>query len=384
MERSILQSSSSYYGNIGLLAAFIYFAEYYHSFFWVLWVVYALVPILDHFLPPSLYNPTAEEEKVLLNQKLRWVVPIYLFIAMCWITLFWSIDYVYRTPMTPFEFLCFGLILGNIGIICFEYDHELYHRKDKLARFVGSWDMLKSLYIHLYSSHVKGHHKLVATPMDMATGKKDQSFYAFLFPSLKQALVSAWETEGAAMAKQNKSVWNIENRMMWWLGAEFAFTSGIFYLYGLKCLIFFLFQAAVTVFILEEFNYFTHYGLQRKRLANGDYEPVNDKHAWSAHQFLENIIQLGVQRHPDHHANAYRPYQILRAVTDGPTLPCGYFMCVIIAAVPPVWFAMANPLLEGYTSEGKPNDKQHQRSNLVFNTWLTVQAAFVSALAFLV
>jgi hypothetical protein len=164
---------------------------------------------------------------------------------------------------------------------------------------------------------------------------------------------------------------------------EVLFTYWVFHNYGPRVLLFFFIQAFVTITILEEFNYFTHYGLVRNKLSNGEYEPVKPKHSWSAHQLLENIIQLGLQRHPDHHANGYRPYQILRAVTDGPTLPCGYFPCVVISLVPPVWFRMTHPILEGIGKDGKASDQQIAQSRNVFLAWMAFQAAFASAAPYL-
>ena len=382
MDGLILRSSSSYYGNIFLLGVFIYVCETYHTFYWMLWVMYVLIPIIDHFLPPSLSNPTPEEEKVLMKQK-RFLIPIYLFLAMSWITFFWGLGYLYKTEMTWFQFLTFSVVFGNIGILSLEHGHELIHKKGKIGRIVGIIDSMKALYMQLYSEHVKGHHKWVATPNDKGTGKFGQSFYEFFPVSFLSSYTCTWTREVERLKKSNRGAFSPHNRMIIWMTCQSVFTYLIYHFYGARVLLFFILQAFTTIVILEEFNYFTHYGLLRKKLSNGEYEPVQPRHSWSAHQLLENIIQLGLQRHPDHHTSGYRPYQVLRAFTDGPVLPCGYIPCLVITLFPPVWFKMTHPILEGFSKDGKANDQQKKTSTNTFLSWMTLQAIFVSSLPFL-
>ena len=289
MDGQLLRSSSSYYGNILLLGIFIYISETYHTYFWMLWVMYVLIPIADHIIPPSLSNPTPEEEKVLIKQK-RFLIPIYLFIIMNWITYFWSFSYLYRTEVTWFEFLTFCFVFGNIGIIGMEYDHELIHKKDKIGRLVGNINLVKSLYMQFYSEHAKGHHKWVATPLDKGTGKFGQSFYEFFPPSFLSSYTCTWTREVERLKKQNRGAFSIYNKMIIWMACQSVFTYLIFHFFGAKVLLFFVVQAFITIVILEEFNYFTHYGLTRKKLANGEYEPVQPKHSSGFKIFNDPIL----------------------------------------------------------------------------------------------
>ena len=379
MDGLILRSSSSYYGNIFLLGAFIYICETYHTFYWMLWVMYVLIPIIDHILPPSLSNPTPEQEKVLMKQK-RFLIPIYLFIVMTWVTYAWAFNYLYKTEMTWFQFLTFCLVFGNIGILSLLYDHELFHKKDTLGRLIGNLDLIKHLAMHQYLEHVKGHHKWVATPLDMNTSRYGQSFYEFFTQSFTASFTSTWEREVLKLQKKNKAAFSPYNKMIQLVTCEIAFTYLVFHFYGAKVLLFFVIQAFLSLFILEEFNYFSHYGLLRKKLENGDYEPVQPKHSWSSHQLVANIIQVGLQRHPDHHTNSYRPYQVLRACTDGPALPCSYISCLVITLVPPVWYRITHPILEGYKKDGKASEQQLKESQNAFLSWAALQTIFVSAL----
>jgi alkane 1-monooxygenase len=285
--------------------------------------------------------------------------------------------------MTNFEFLTFTLIFGNIGIISMEHSHELIHKKSKIGRFIGQVDFVKNLYMHIYSEHVKGHHRWVCTPLDKGTSTYGQSFYDFFPKSFFNSYTCTWDREVLRLQKEGRSKFSLYNKMITWTLCEILFTYSVYHFYDSRVLLFFVSQAFVSITILEIFNYFTHYGLTRKKLPNGEYEPVQPKHSWSAHQLIQNVIQLGVQRHPDHHANAHRPYQILRASTDGPAYPCGYLTCTLIALLPPVWFKMTHPIIEGFNKDGKANDQQKNTSKNVFLMWMVVQATFTSIAPFL-
>ena len=379
MDGVIIRSSGTYYGSIFLLGIFIYVCETYHTFYWMLWVMHVLIPLIDHFLPPSLSNPTPEEEKVLMKQK-RFLIPIYLFIIMSWITFFWGLGYLYKTEMTWFQFLTFTLIFGNFGILSMLHDHELLHKKDKLGRLIGNIDFMKHLAMHQYSEHIKGHHKWVATPLDLNSSRYGQSFYQFFSTSFIASFTSTWKREVIRLQKENRSPLDLHNKVIHWVACEVGFTYFIYHFYGAKILLFFILQALISLFILESFNYLTHYGLVRKKLDNGDYEPIQPKHSWSSHHLIANIIMVGVQRHPDHHTNSYRPYHVLRAFTDGPALPCSYISGLVITLVPQVWYRITHPIIEGYLKDGKASEQQLKESRNAYVCWAALQSLFVSVL----
>ena len=66
-----------------------------------------------------------------------------------------------------------------------------------------------------------------------------------------------------------------------------------------------------AVLILEIINYVEHYGLRRKRLEDGTYEKVTIRHSWNAPHRMSNYLLFKLQRHSDHHENAFKPYQTL-------------------------------------------------------------------------
>jgi len=57
------------------------------------------------------------------------------------------------------------------------------------------------------------------------------------------------------------------------------------------------------------------------------------------------VLLYHLQRHSDHHANPLRRYQALRHFDEAPQLPTGYAGMIVLAAVPPLWRRVMDPLL---------------------------------------
>ena len=67
MVRAYLDSHWPYYLVSVLTACFIPVIEWYGSYLYLLWIVYAFTPFLDTLIPLDEINPTEEEEKVLMR-----------------------------------------------------------------------------------------------------------------------------------------------------------------------------------------------------------------------------------------------------------------------------------------------------------------------------
>lgn len=110
--------------------------------------------------------------------------------------------------------------------------------------------------------------------------------------------------------------------------------------FGWRALVFHLVYSLIILLQFEAIEYLEHYGLERKLIPGSDgiYEAVNTKHSWNAPQVLSNYMLFKVQRHSDHHANAYKPYQVLDSFAESPLLPYGYSVCLMLVMNPSVWF----------------------------------------------
>jgi alkane 1-monooxygenase len=113
--------------------------------------------------------------------------------------------------------------------------------------------------------------------------------------------------------------------------------------FGIGILPFLLIQAVIGFSLLEVVNYLEHYGMLRQRTGadgTGRYERVDPSHSWNSNNIATNVLLYHLQRHSDHHANPTRRYQTLRDFEESPVLPTGYAGLIILALVPPLWFAV--------------------------------------------
>jgi len=120
--------------------------------------------------------------------------------------------------------------------------------------------------------------------------------------------------------------------------------------YGMTGLKVMLSVAFLTQWICDNTNYIEHYGLRRRVLVDsGKFEVVWWVHSWDTPNVLTNTLLFKIQRHPDHHTNANRPYQILRTYRHAPQLPTGYAGMIVLSWFPPLFRYVMDPLVEQYT-----------------------------------
>ena len=105
---------------------------------------------------------------------------------------------------------------------------------------------------------------------------------------------------------------------------------------------FLIIQAVYGFSLLEVVNYLEHYGLLRRKNADGRYERCQPEHSWNSNHTVTNLFLYHLQRHSDHHANPTRKYQTLRHFEDSPQLPSGYAGMITLAYLSPLWFAVMN------------------------------------------
>lgn len=66
-------------------------------------------------------------------------------------------------------------------------------------------------------------------------------------------------------------------------------------------------------------------------------------HAWSA---IDSAMTMRIQRHSDHHAHKFRPYQVLRRLERAPTMPYEYVQMLLLALCPPLYWHVINPMCD--------------------------------------
>ncbi|MDJ0365122.1 alkane 1-monooxygenase [Hymenobacter sp. H14-R3] len=232
-----------------------------------------------------------------------------------------------------------GICLAALGI---NVAHELGHRSRPAEQRLALVLLLSCLYLHFFIAHNRGHHRHVATPLDPATSRLHEPFWAFLPRVLAGEYRSAGQLEATRLRRAGRRVWSGRNQLLGFLLAQAVAMGLVLSLFGLAALLAWLGAAVVGVVILQLVNYVEHYGLQRRRTAEGLYERVQPHHSWNSEHLLGRIVLYELTRHSDHHYQAARPYQTLRFHPTSPQMPTGYPGMMLLATIPPLWFRVMN------------------------------------------
>lgn len=350
---------------IGFFTAFIIpslvIAGYYLGGYWnYLAIVFSflIIPAIDQSLGIDTSNVPADEAKMKSEEF------FYRFVTYCWTYfqlafLFWGAFVVTTGALSGLGewigfVVGFALVTGGIGITV---AHELGHKKPVLERFYSKALLMTVCYMHFYIEHNRGHHVHVATPADPATAKKRESFYAFWVRSVFGGYKHAWTIEAESLQRNGKSILSLHNQMIQFAILPLIFCAALTlitsYVAGRatwEVPVFFFGQSFLSFTLLELVNYVEHYGITRKEISPGRYERVNPIHSWNASHLLSNFFLFQLQRHSDHHAYAHKRYQVLNHYDESPQLPFGYPTMIMIATVPPLWFALMDKRLEQWQS----------------------------------
>lgn len=328
-------------------------------FQWMIHIfVFLLVPLMDYVIQKDTANvPAAEVSESMKAQFYKLITFVWVYVQLA--VLIWGFYVVTTQELSMISWIAFAtgmaLITGGIGITV---AHELGHRTEKIEQNYSKILLMTVCYMHFFIEHNRGHHVRVATPEDPATSRKGETFYAFWWRSVTQGYLSSWHLEAERLKKKGQSLWSLSNQMIWFqiLPLLFiAFFFGLFSYLGGRLVwevpAFFFIQSILGFSLLELVNYLEHYGMQRKRLPSGQYEKVTPLHSWNASQLVSNFLLFQLQRHSDHHASAHKRYQVLDHNEDSPQLPAGYSAMIILAFIPPLWFAVMDPRLAEWQKE---------------------------------
>jgi alkane 1-monooxygenase len=300
---------------------------------WVpLVVAFVAIPLIDVVVGAP--SPNAEPPRPI--SLVRWIPRLQLPLQT--VLLIGAVDLAPRLAFG--ELIVFagavGAVTGGLGITI---AHELAHRRSRLDRAIAKALLISVFYGHFFVEHIRGHHVRVGTPDDPATAPRGMAIYGFLLRSIIGSARHAWRLEAMRLQAGGRSAWHPSNWVLsgsvlslvlllvaaWWSGWQGAL------LYAL--------QAVSAVVLLEIINYIEHYGL-RRRQRGGGYEPVHERHSWNADYTVSNWILFNLQFHSDHHAHSDKPFEELRSVREAPQLPAGYPVMVLLALLPPAWFAV--------------------------------------------
>lgn len=313
-----------------------------------IYVAFVIIPVLELILPKDLTNPPAEAEAERSKDRffdyllygnlpvLLAIIAYFLHVATTRELAGWE-----TTAM-----ICnVGLLIGSTGI---NVGHELGHRSKRYEQRIAQALLMTGLYMHFFIEHNRGHHKHVATPLDPATSRRNETVYGFWVRSSVLSYLDAWKLEAERLRKAGKSVLSLDNQMLVFQLIQLAYLSVVTLVFSWAGLGLAVAAAVFGFLMLETVNYIEHYGLQRRLQENGRYEPVLPIHSWNSDHELGRIVLYELTRHSDHHFRASRKYQILRRFQESPQLPTGYPGAMLLSLVPPVWFGVMNPRVDRF------------------------------------
>ena len=302
-------------------------------------VIFIFHPLLDQILT-KLFGDTKKPVENASN------ISLYLWPIFQSLFLFSSAYFLSKEPNILYFFLgsiSVGIITGGFGITI---AHELVHRPIKWQRALGVWILCLVNYAVFRIEHVHGHHRNVATPEDPASAEKGENIYFFIPRAIIGVFKGAKKIEDKRISRLKTGISKyLFHRVYQYLFVSIILSISFIILFGERGVMTFLIQSIVGISLLEMVDYIEHYGLRRKKLANGRYEPVGPEHSWDTNFFMTNTSLYNLGKHAHHHQVASLSFQHLTNTPGAKNYPFGYSCAILLALIPPLWRKVVDPLI---------------------------------------
>lgn len=227
--------------------------------------------------------------------------------------------------------------------------HELIHRASRPLRRLGTVVYVSLLFGHHASAHPLVHHKWVATDRDPNSAPLGLGYWRFLPRAWIGSFRAGLRAESRRRAGQP-----------WWRHPFAAYVTGgagacalALAIGGPAGLAWYLALAGYATAQLLLSDYVQHYGLRRRVLADGRFEPVAARHSWNAPHVWSSSMMLNAPRHSDHHARPSRPYPGLTLPADAAMLPASLPVMATLALFPRRWRRVMDKRVRALGHPGK-------------------------------
>jgi alkane 1-monooxygenase len=302
-------------------------------------MLHAVIPAIDKIVGPDGENHPEDAIKQLEND------PYYMRIVKAYIPSQYLATiigaYAASRKGTPFiDQIVLGMSIGAVNGIALNTAHELSHKSEKIYHYMSHLALLPTGYVHFRIEHPYGHHRRVATPEDPASSQMGESFWQFWPRTVVGSFKSAIEIETRRLARKGLPFWSLQNELIQGWAMSAAFHGAMIAVFGRRVIPYLATQAVYGFTLFEVINYLEHYGLQRQKLPNGQYERTMPEHSWNNNSMVTNLFLYQLQRHSDHHAYPTRAFQALRHFEDVPQLPAGYASLLLPAIIPAWWYKL--------------------------------------------
>jgi alkane 1-monooxygenase len=247
-------------------------------------------------------------------------------------------------------FLATGLFFGQVSN---SNAHELVHRTRPLYRRLGTWVYISILFGHHASAHPKVHHRFVATDMDPNSAPKGMSYYRFLPRAWAGSFKAGLLAESTMRAQANKS--GLHPYVLYLGGAFFCLILATM-IGGFLGLIMYIALSLYASSQLMLSDYVQHYGLRRRTLPSGGFEPVGSAHSWNSPHWFSSFLMLNAPRHSDHHAHPMTPYVALEVTPNMPMWPRPLPAMATLALFPSAWRRVMDHRVDWVMAQAKPDE----------------------------
>ncbi|MFW2587696.1 alkane 1-monooxygenase [Sagittula sp. SSi028] len=225
-------------------------------------------------------------------------------------------------------FFALALFLGQVSN---SNAHELIHRPNRWMRRLGVAVYGSVLFGFHASAHPRVHHIFAATPRDPNSAPLGQGFWRFAQRAWRGALVEGYRAE-RKLRPTGPTPYSA------YAALAAASLAGAAMIGGLPAVAVFFALAVYAQLQLLLSDYVQHYGLQRREITPGRFEPFGPQHSWNAPHGFSSALMLNAPRHSDHHSRPMRPYPALELDCETmPMLPHSVPVMAVVALIPPVW-----------------------------------------------
>ena len=312
-------------------------------------ITYGLTPLLELVFPYGI-KPIPDPISWTKGWQFYYRCLLWLSFPLQLGMLYITLDYWNSTPFSIWGAVVYLLSVGTYsGMFAITVAHELIHHHHPSDQAMGGLLLSTVGFGTFKIVHLRIHHRYVCTPLDFATAQRGQSIYAFWWKNLTSNITEAIRCERNEHARTDRVWWRSE--LLLWSLLSLLWLSIAVLIGGGKGGVFWLLQSLIGILQLDLINYLQHYGLRRKRSADGRYESVNVHHAWSVGQVILDLALFNLLRHGEHHAHSQRLYPTLRHYDNGPQYPYSYTTMHLLALVPALFQRIVHPHLDRLESQ---------------------------------
>jgi len=316
------------------------------AWLWLLvFVAFIGIPVADQFVGRDNSNPSPLAQETLKKDR-YFVNLMYISVVLHWVA-FLFMAWIVATLNVSWMHLLGGMLSAGISNgFAIVSGHEMGHKVTDAKQSLAARILLACSGFGQYTLHHNAdHHNWVATPSDHSSARMGESLYRFFPREVIGTIRSSWRLERGRLKRQGRTVWSLRNKTLQSLLLSAVCYIALVVIFGPIMLLYLPIASLFAWWLLSSASYVEHYGLLRQKDENGHFEPCSVAHSWNSNHLISNLITLQVQRHSDHHLRPSVPYQVLEINERMPMLPQGYPAMFLLAAIPPLWFAVIHPRL---------------------------------------